>query len=165
LGITHANEISNTSTSNLQTSINNQTLLNHPSTRDNSQLIIEKARELGIDTSSKEIIITDSQMYELLKVQGIDVTPPSSLMRIEGVNKVVNKGTGSWDFYLSATTIRNYAFLATGVAAILAVLVPGVSWGVALAIANFAASCIDRYTTNGYIFQVRQLVLVNGFRQ
>lgn len=125
--------------------------------------IQEHAQELGIRLGGKEIIITDAQMVALLNKEGAGLPLPRA--RANGVTKVVNKGKGSWDIYLSGTFISSYYFYLGGAIGIIAALIPGIGWTLAFSIMTFACAVTERNTKHGTVVYVRNWRVTGGRSQ
>lgn len=96
----------------------------------NKDDLLEYAIELGVYLTDDEVIITDSQLLKLLEFQGVEIPEDGSQGGIslfrEGVTKIVSRGSGSWDIYLSASFIRNYYWTIGAAATLIGVMVPGI---------------------------------------
>ncbi|WP_430601991.1 hypothetical protein IGJ02_002174 [Enterococcus sp. DIV0724b] len=120
----------------------------------NAQEVVQLAQTLGIKTDSEEIIITDSQMVRLLEKSGVD-TSQIMLPRRDGVTKIISRGRGSWDVYISATWIQNYYWVLGAAAGVIAAIAPGIGWGLAYSIVASVAGLVGQNSKNGVIVRVR----------
>lgn len=131
------------------------------------------AEEIGININDNEIIITDSQMFELFNFMGYDLEPqqPSSGMSImsAGVTKVVKKGKGSWDIYLSKGFLKVYygagTVLGAGLATAIAAMVPGVGLAVASTMAATLSGLLGSEANHGVVFRIRNWKISSAGRQ
>lgn len=112
------------------------------------------AEEVGAIQNSNETIITDSQMIAILKKMGVAINEIPGA-RKNGVTKIVSKGSGSWDVYLSGTFIQNYYFALEAAAVVIAAMIPGVGLPLAFTICGLAASFVGMNTKHGCIVKVR----------
>lgn len=123
------------------------------------------AQSIGINLGESTLTITDSQMILLFEHMGV-VVPPSALMaKKEGVTKVVSHGNGSWDIYLSASFIRNYYWAAGTFASALAVLVPGIGWGLAYTVISSIAGLVGSNISSGVVVQIRHWGIAKIYKQ
>ncbi|WP_249024392.1 hypothetical protein [Enterococcus haemoperoxidus] len=120
----------------------------------NAQEVVQLAQTLGIKTDSEEIIITDSQMVRLLEKSGVD-TSQIMLPRRDGVTKIISRGRGSWDVYISATWIQNYYWVLGAAAGVIAAIAPGIGWGLVYSIVASVAGLVGQNSKNGVIVRVR----------
>ena len=130
------------------------------------------AEEIGINVYDTEVIITDAQMIELFNYMGYDIEPDSSsgmFARAAGVTKIVSKGKGSWDIYLSKGFIKTYyaagTVLSAGLTAAIAVLVPGVGWTVAATMVSTLSGIIGSEVTHGVVFRIRNWKITSAGKQ
>lgn len=131
------------------------------------------AEDIGININDSEIIITDSQMFELFNFMGYDLEPQqsSSSMSImsAGVTKIVSKGSGSWDIYLSKGFLKVYygstTVLASGLTVAIIALVPGLGWAVASTMVTSLSGIIGSEVNSGVIFRIRNWKISSTGRQ
>lgn len=132
------------------------------------------AEEIGININDSEIIITDSQMFELFNFMGYDLEPQQSSsggisVMSAGVTKIVSKGKGSWDIYLSKGFLKVYygagAVLGAGLTAAIVALVPGVGWGVAATMTTALSGILGSEVNHGVVFRIRNWKMSSAGRQ
>ncbi|MCB5955584.1 hypothetical protein [Enterococcus sp. CWB-B31] len=130
----------------------------------NPESVETVAEELGIDTTGDEISLSDKQLVQLLKSQGADIKQVPSKARAAGVTKIVKRGNGSWDIYLSASFIRDYYWYAAA-ATVIGCLAPGIGWSLAFAVIGLVAAYVERSTNHGYVVAIRNWRLSTIWRQ
>lgn len=143
------------------------------------------AGNIGIDTNSKEILISDEQMEKMLTYMNIDLPnlEPETFsdsnvskvnaryigQRINGVTKIVNNGSGNINLYLSGTFIKRYyqggVLVQTGLTAALAALSGGVLLPVASAVTGAFAAMVADEVKYGKIVLIRNWRITNIFDQ
>lgn len=131
------------------------------------------AKEIGININDSEIIITDSQMFELFNFMGYDLEPQQSSSGMSimsaGVTKVMSKGSGSWDIYLSKGFLKVYygagTVLASGLTVAVVALVPGLGWAVASTMAAILSGILGSEANNGVVFRIRNWKISSTRRQ
>lgn len=135
----------------------------------NKDDLLEYAIELGVYLTDDEVIITDSQLLKLLEFQGVEIPEDGSQGGIslfrEGVTKIVSRGSGSWDIYLSASFIRNYYWTIGAAATLIGVMVPGIGWGLAYAAVALVADLVGSNTQNGYVVSIRSYIISGAYKQ
>jgi hypothetical protein len=135
----------------------------------NKDDLLEYAIELGVYLTDDEVIITDSQLVKLLAFQGVEIPEEGSQGGIslfrEGVTKIVSRGSGSWDIYLSASFIRNYYWSIGAAATLIGVMVPGIGWGLAYAAVALVADLVSSNTQNGYVVSIRNYGISSAYMQ
>ncbi|WP_348920470.1 hypothetical protein [Enterococcus rotai] len=82
-------------------------------------------------------------MVKLLEKSGVD-TSQIMLPRRDGVTKIISRGRGSWDVYISATWIQNYYWVLGAAAGVIAAIAPGIGWGLAYSIVDSVAGLVVR---------------------
>lgn len=127
------------------------------------------AEEIGININDSEIIITDSQMLELFDFMGYDLESTGMSTRSAGVTKVVSKGNGSWDIYLSKGFLKVYygagTVLSAGLTTAIAALVPGLGWAVAATMVTTLSGLIGSGVSHGVVFKIRNWKISSASRQ
>lgn len=112
-------------------------------------------------TGDTEITITDSNLVKLLNKSGIDTTGFNTMVRSNGVTKIVWHGQaryGNVDIYLSRNVLNGmYSIGINGIAATIGVLFPGIGTAIAGVIAAEIAGhgLFDR----GVIYKIRSFKL------
>lgn len=86
-----------------------------------------------------------------------------------GVTKVVSKGSGSWDIYLSKGFLKVYygagTVLASGLTVAVVALVPGLGWAVASTMAATLSGILGSEANNGVVFRIRNWKISSTGRQ
>lgn len=132
------------------------------------------AEEIGININDNEIIITDSQMFELFNFMGYDLEPQQSAsggisLMSAGVTKVVKKGKGSWDIYLSKGFLKVYygagTVLGAGLTTAITALVPGVGLAVASTMVATLSGILGSEVNHGVVFRIRNWKMSSAGRQ
>ena len=135
----------------------------------NNDALLAYAIELGVYFTDDEVIITDSQLLKLLEFQGVEIPEDGSQGGIslfrEGVTKIVSRGSGSWDIYLSASFIRNYYWAIGAAATLIGVMAPGIGWGLAYAAVALVADLVSSNTQNGYVVSIRNYGISGAYMQ
>lgn len=112
-------------------------------------------------------------MFELFNFMGYDLESqqPSSGMSImsAGVTKVVKKGKGSWDIYLSKGFLKVYygagTVLGAGLTTAIAALVPGVGLAVASTMVATLSGILGSEVNHGVVFRIRNWKMSSAGRQ
>lgn len=128
--------------------------LSQPLSTTEAQEVVQLAQDLGIKADGEEIVIRDSQMVKLLEKSGVD-TSQIMLPRRDGVTKIISRGRGSWDVYISATWIQNYYWVLGAAAGVIAAIAPGIGWGLAYSIVASVAGLVGQNSKNGVIVRIR----------
>lgn len=99
--------------------------------------------------------VTDNTMRTHLISQGYSI-PNSAIPQASGVTKIVYKGDGIWELWLSAFVLG--IVIVGGAAAIGAIiaLIPGIGWSVAGAVVSAIIAYIGTQTIkDGWIFRIK----------
>lgn len=144
--------------------------VNAPKTTNKSPEEISRyIAEIGIDVNNSEIAITDSQMMKLFDFLGYDLEIEPTRARAAGVTKVVSRGSGSWDIYLSRGFVKAYYYggfvLGTGLTVAITALVPGLGWTVASSMVTALAGVIGSEANHGVVFRIRNWKISSTGRQ
>lgn len=131
------------------------------------------AEEIGININDSEVIITDSQMFELFNFMGYNLEPQQSSSGMSimsaGVTKIISKGNGSWDIYLSKGFLKVYygtgTVLGAGLTVAIAALVPGIGWTVATTMTSTIIGLLGSNVNNGVIIKIRNWKISSSGRQ
>lgn len=147
--------------------------------------MIGYAEKIGIDTNSKDILISDEQIEKMLIHMGIDlpelepdvfadsnnsrVSAYYSGQKINGVTRIVNNGSGNINLYLSGTFIKRYyqggVLIQTGLTYALGALSGGVLLPAAGAVSIALAGMVASEVEYGKIVLIRNWRVTNLFDQ